>query len=104
MAEATEGTEAAEPPEVSVRIPGLLARFTAGQRTLRVRAGTVGESVDRLLEAYPALSPHLLDGRGRFRPHVTLFHEGSEVAGLEAADAALAEGDEVVVLQAVSGG
>lgn len=95
---------AVRPPAVAVRVPGLLARFTGSRRTVEVRAETVAESVDRLLAAYPALEPHLLDGRGRLRPHVKLFHRGSEVAWSEGTDVALAAGDEVVVLQAVSGG
>lgn len=91
-------------PEISVRVPGLLTRFTGGQRDITVRAATVAESVDRLLETYPALRPHLLDARGQFRPHVKLFHGGTEVTEADGADIALADGDEVVVLQAVSGG
>lgn len=91
-------------PAVSVRVPGLLARFTDDQSTVTVTATTVVGSVDALLETYPALEPHLLDGRGALRPHVQLFHNGSAVDGLAAADVPLEPGDEVVLLQAVSGG
>lgn len=91
-------------PEVTVRIPGLLDRFTEGQRSVTVRAETVSDSLDRLLEGYPRLQPHLYDGRGRLRTHVKLFHGGTEVAEGETDDVALTAGDEVVVFQAVSGG
>lgn len=89
---------------VAVRVPGLLSRFTDGQRDVTVRAATVAESVDGLLDAYPALQPHLLDARGRLRPHVQLFHNGSRVESLADAGIAVTDGDEVVLLQAVSGG
>lgn len=96
--------EATAPPEVTVRIPGLLARFTEGQQTVTIRAATVAASLDRLLEAHPGLEPHVRDGRGELRPHLKLFHEGADVTERDGADIALAPGDEVVVLQAVSGG
>lgn len=91
-------------PEVTVRIPGLLSRFTDGEQTVTLRATTVAASLDRLLEAYPGLEPHVRDGRGELRQHLKLFHDGTEVTERDGADIALAAGDEVVVLQAVSGG
>jgi molybdopterin converting factor small subunit len=104
MAGASEPAESPGAPEVTVRIPGLLARFTDGQRTATIRATTVAASVDGLLEAYPALEPHLYDGNGQLRPHLKLFLDGTGVAVDEAGDVGLEAGDEVVVLQAVSGG
>lgn len=89
---------------VTVRVPGLLTRFTDGQQAVIVNASTVAGCVDALLEAYPALEPHLFDGRGELRTHVKLFYNGSEVDGLAEADVRASSGDEVVLLQAVSGG
>lgn len=90
---------------VSVRIPGLLTRFTDGRGTVSVDAETVDSSVLELLKTYPALEPHLLDDRGRLREHLVLFHNGSTVdGGLVGGDVEVVDGDEVVVLQAVSGG
>lgn len=94
----------ADRPCVTLRLPGLLSRFTEGQRSVTVGADTLAESLDRLLDAYPALAPHLRDGRGDLRPHLQLFHNGVAVADGEADEVRLAAGDEVVVLQAVSGG
>lgn len=94
----------ADAPAVSVRIPGLLARFTDGTRSVTVRAETVSGGVEGLLAAHPALEPHLLDEDGRLRSHVQLFHNGSAVGGLEDADDPVEPGDEIVLLQAVSGG
>lgn len=85
-------------------IPGLLARFTDGDRAVAVEAATVAECVDRLLASYPDLEPHLFDGEGGLRPHLQLFHNGDLVKESEGAGVALAAGDEVLVLQAVSGG
>lgn len=96
--------EPTDPPEVTVRIPGLLSRFTDGQQTVSLRSATVAGSLDRLLEMYPALEPHVRDGQGELRHHLKLFHDGTEVSERDGADIALTAGDEIVVLQAVSGG
>ena len=45
---------------------------------------------------------HLLDEQGSLRPHVLCFHNGE--SNRELADKALADGDEITFLQAVSGG
>ncbi|NIQ52614.1 MAG: MoaD/ThiS family protein [Gemmatimonadetes bacterium] len=89
---------------VDVRVPGLLARFTGGQRTVSVEAATVAGAVEALAEAHPGLAPHLWDGDGSLRPHLALFRNGRAVTEAAAGEAALDPGDEVVVLQAVSGG
>ena len=90
--------------EVAVRVPGLLTRFTDGHRSVPVRAETVSGCLEALLAAYPALEPHLHDGRGDLRTHLKLFHNGSELSLPDARTVAVTAGDEVVVLQAVSGG
>lgn len=90
--------------EVTVTVPGLLARFTDERQTFALRAETLDECLDRLIESYPAIEPHLFDGAGDLRPHVRLFHNGTGVELGEAASVGLDDGDEVLVLQAVSGG
>lgn len=91
-------------PEVTVTVPGLLARFTDGRRTLPLRAETLEGCVDRLVESYPAIESHLFDGAGDLRPHLRLFLNGTGVEFGGGADVDLDDGDEVLVLQAVSGG
>lgn len=91
-------------PEVTVTVPGLLARFTDGRRTVRVGADTLAEAVDRLIEAHPAIEPHLVDGAGGLRTHVGLYHNGRSVEWDDRGSVELDDGDEVLLLQAVSGG
>ena len=94
----------ADEPAVEVRIPGLLARFTGGERAVVVEAATVAGALEALVEAHPELAPHLWNGDGRLRAHLALFRNGRAIAEDGAVGATLADGDEVVVLQAVSGG
>ncbi|HKJ57855.1 MAG TPA: MoaD/ThiS family protein, partial [Halobacteriales archaeon] len=91
-------------PDVTVIVPGLLTRFTDGQRDVPVTADTLRGAVDRLVESYPALEPHLFDGPDGLRTHVQLFHNGSGVEWDDGDVTELTDGDEVLVLQAVSGG
>lgn len=91
-------------PDVTVTVPGLLARFTDGGRTVALRADTLEGCLDRLLVTYPAIEPHLVDGMGRLRPHLRLVHNGRSVEPSDDRAIELAPGDEVVVIQAISGG
>ena len=100
--------------DVTVRLPGLLARFADGEAGVAVAADTVGESLDRLVERYPAVEPHLFAAGRRRREHLRLFLNGEALdppggvtpagPGDDPRDRPLADGDEVLVLQAVSGG
>lgn len=89
---------------VTVRIPRLLAELSSGQRTVEVEAHSIEDALDALGTAHPELRIHLFDEHGGFRPHVNLFHNGVIVRWPECARTPLADGDEVGVVQAVSGG
>ncbi|WP_435361171.1 MoaD/ThiS family protein [Haloarchaeobius sp. DFWS5] len=89
---------------VTVRIPGLLTRFTDGARTSTVDASTVEDCVSALVDTYPALETHLFDGRGDLRSHIHLICNGRRIEWPAPTTISLDDGDEVVFLQAVSGG
>jgi molybdopterin converting factor small subunit len=89
---------------VTVRLPGLLSRFTNGERHVTLVAETIDECFDQLLEVVPELEPHLFDGHDVLRAHLRVFHNGDPI-DLETDGAIrLEDGDSVTVLQAVSGG
>ncbi|MCX8202745.1 MAG: MoaD family protein [Nitrososphaeria archaeon] len=74
-----------------------------GLREVEVEAGTVREVVDRLVERFGAeLRNRLLDESGRLRRFVNLYVNDAYVDPDE--DKRLSEGDEVLILPAVSGG
>lgn len=91
-------------PAVTVTVPGLLARFTDGRQTVPVEAGTIDAALDRLVDIHPALAPHLFDGEGNLRTHLRLYRNGRGVEWEASGTARLDAGDEVLLLQAVSGG
>lgn len=84
--------------------------FTANLRRhlpvadLEVGGSTVREALEQAFAAQPQLRSYLVDDQGRLRPHVNIFVNERRVADrLELSDA-LAPGDRLWVLQALSGG
>ena len=64
----------------------------------------VGTALDHLAAAYPGLERRVRDEQGRLRPHVNLFVGTVNIRDLDLLATPLADGSEVVILPAVSGG
>jgi sulfur carrier protein ThiS len=71
---------------------------------LRVDAGTVREAFERAFEREPRLRGYLLDDQGALRKHMAVFVNGSAVRDRRGLLDAVAEGSEIAVIQALSGG
>ncbi len=69
-----------------------------------VEAATAREALEQVFAEHPRLRGYLLDERRRLRPHVALFLGGELARGEEALDRPLADGTEVLLMQALSGG
>jgi len=91
-------------PAVTVEISRLLADMAHTSRRRQVEAATVASALDALCAEVPALRVHVFDDEGSVRQHVNIFVRGEIAKGSGALDIALADGDEVAVMQAVSGG
>jgi len=65
-----------------------------------ISAATVSAALDQVFTTNTRLRGYILDDQGRLRKHVALFRNGEKV-GLEEP---LAAGDELYVMQALSGG
>jgi len=90
-------------PAVSFRVPRMLEPYCGG-RTFEVEADTVRAALDAAMRLHPLLRTHLEDEEGRLRPHVNVFHNDTEVRRLPSLEEPVREGDQIVVLQAISGG
>ena len=99
-------SRAASPTRVAIEVtvPGLLAEFTDGRRHFPLEAGTLAEALKCLLEQHPLLRPHLYDETGRLRKHVLIFYNEDNLATISDRNIPLRPGDQLQVLQAVSGG
>lgn len=90
-------------PRVRLVFTPQLRRFLdAPPRELE--AGSAREALDRLREQQPRLAAYLMDERGRVRTHVAVFVAGRLLRSAEELDAPLADGVEIHLLQALSGG
>ena len=89
---------------VPIHIPTPLRQYCGGARTLSVSAQSVRGALDQLERDHPVLLRCIRDEAGSLRRHVNLFVNRSNVRDLQGLDTALAPGDELIILPAVSGG
>jgi molybdopterin synthase sulfur carrier subunit len=90
--------------EISVTVPSLLRDCTENRTGFTLEAGTVAEALRELLERYPLLRFHLYDDAEQLRRHVLLYYNDQNLAWLPSLDVPLRPGDELTVVQNVSGG
>lgn len=84
------------------RLPSVLRPAVGDVRAVPVEGATVREAITDLCRQHPALRPRLLTQGGDLRPHVLCIHAGEVLRGAD--DAPLADGDQLEILPAVSGG
>jgi hypothetical protein len=73
-------------------------------RTVEVEATTVAEAVQALDRLAPGIAFYLCDERGRLRPHVNVFIGKEPVRDRFRLSDPVAPGDQLFMLQALSGG
>jgi sulfur-carrier protein len=83
-----------------VRLRGQLKRLAGDQAEHAVAGATVAAVLHALEASQPALAGWILDERGRIRRHINVFVNAEQARE----DDAVATGDELDVLPAISGG
>jgi molybdopterin converting factor small subunit len=84
-----------------VRIPTPLRSYTGGAVDVTAEGDTVGDLLADLDRQFPGLAFRMVDEQRRMRPHMVVFLGQDRCRDL---DAPLAGIDEVVIMQALSGG
>lgn len=86
---------------IRVVVPGQLYSYTGGQSQLLAEGTSLGEVLDDLDRCHPGLRFRVVDEHGTIRPHVRFFINHEPALALSHP---LADGDELLVIGALSGG
>ncbi len=89
---------------ITVSVPAELRPCCEGAAELALPAESVRAALEQLERRHPSLHRNICDETGRLRRHVNLFVNTSHVRDREGLDTALAPGDVLTILPAVSGG
>jgi sulfur-carrier protein len=87
-------------------IPGPLRSLTGGRSQVDVETsgGTLRDALEALFAVHPAMRDRMLTERGAIREHVNVFIGNSEARAMGGLATSLADGMEISVLPAISGG
>jgi sulfur-carrier protein len=86
---------------IPVRIPTPLRSYTGDQKVVSADGATLAEVLFDLDRQFPGLRFRVVDEQGRLRKHVNVWLDAERCRDLSAP---LDDVDEVVIMQALSGG
>ena len=89
---------------IAVLVPGVLRASCGGASQLTLSAASVRAALEQIEKDHPALYRNICDETGKVRRHVNLFVNTSHIRDRDGLDTALASGDVVSIIPAVSGG
>lgn len=89
---------------ITVHLPVDLADEFQANPVVTLAAGTCAEMLQSLNLQYPGMASWLAESDGRFREHLSVFISGRRLAPRAHVSVPLADGSEVWILRAISGG
>ena len=89
---------------ITIHVPAPLRDCCQGASELRLSAPSVRAALEDLERSHPSLHRSVCDETGAVRRHMNLFVNTSHVRDLKGLDTALAPGDVLTILPAISGG
>ena len=84
-----------------VLLPSPLVSYTGNRREVEAEGGTLAELLADLDRRHPGIRFRMIDEQDRVRPHIKIFVNREQARTL---NRALAPGDEVLIVAALSGG
>jgi molybdopterin converting factor small subunit len=88
----------------TVRFPAVMKYYVNNQAEFFVPATTVHELVTQVIEQYPSIKFHLVDGEGNLRKHFNVFVNGTHIRDLDGMETPLNEQDKVILMASAAGG
>jgi molybdopterin synthase sulfur carrier subunit len=91
---------------VNFWIPGPLRSMTGGRGHVEVKTSgrTLQDALEALFAAHPAIRDRILTERGEIREHVNVFVGNSDARLTGGLATSLADGMEISIIPAISGG
>jgi molybdopterin synthase sulfur carrier subunit len=91
---------------VTFRIPTYLAAFAGGAGELVVAGAprTVRQALEALWALHPALRDRIVDEQGEVREHINVFVGNEAIRFADGLNTPVADGVEILIVPAVSGG
>jgi MoaD family protein len=88
----------------TIKIPTPLRPYAGGQNKIQIQGDTVGDALDQLIEEYPDIRQHIMNGNGELRPFVNLFLNGENVKELQGRETPLGKDDRLMLIPSIAGG
>ena len=88
----------------TIKIPTPLRPYAGGQSKIQVQGDTVAEVLDQLVEDYPDIRQHIMNGDNELRPFVNLFLNGENVKDLQGGETPLVKDDRLMLIPSIAGG
>jgi len=88
----------------TIHLPTALRKYCGGAADLPVSATTVRAALEELERSHASLHRNICDETGAVRRHLNIFVNSDHMRDRQGLDTALAPGDVVTILAAVSGG
>ncbi len=89
---------------VTVYIPTPFRRFAGNQTYVMAEGNTVGDVLDSLGSAYPALRQMIYDDADEIPGHINIYINSQEIHSLQGKNTPVNDGDEMAVIPAIAGG
>lgn len=89
---------------VKIRFTSALKRFFPSLTEIQTEGTTVKEVLQNIEKIHPGITTYLVDDNGRLRKHINIFVQGDLINNPETLEDTLKNDDEVLILQALSGG
>ena len=91
---------------IIVHIPGVLREFTAGRAMVEVAfsKGTVADALTLLWILHPGVRDRVVNEQGQVRQHINIFVGNENIRYIGGLASPIADGSQISIVPAVSGG
>ena len=88
----------------TIKFTAALKQFFPNLEEMKIPGNTVAEILEKAALQYPGLTDYLVDETGALREHMNIFVEGHLIEDRTTLKDGINENDEVLIIQALSGG